>query len=177
MGPGSGPDSRIELDLESSPSALEPRRTRPQVEQLSYERPKLEPVLQDGDLGSDETERTVGILLLVSLLPELLSIMMGHGTASLVNLVLPSILAWGLIQGEEWARVYILWGCVAQLVLAPALAFAMPHASLAVVASLLRNGGLVVLVAGRSLSRPAYFAALGVLGVGVLLGLAGSLLP
>lgn len=170
------PDSRIELDLEPGAGAPESRRQRPMVESVAYERPRLEAVLREDDLGSDETERTVGILLLVSLLPDLLFVVLGHGSLSLISFILPGILAWGLIQGEEWARAYVFWACLAQLVLAPALVFAAPHAALLVTASVLRNGGLLMLVAGRSLTRPFYFAALGAVALGVLLGVAGAFL-
>ena len=169
------PGSKIELDLEpGDPSALS-RRQRPMADQVPFERPRIEPVLKDGDMGSDESQRTVGFLVLASLLPDLLGGVFGHGGLSVAGIGIPAIMAWGLISGSEFMAEYAFWACIAQLVLAPIMAFAFPHAALLVPATLLRYGGLAVLLSGKALSKNAYFTALAAIGLGVLSGILGTL--
>jgi hypothetical protein len=167
---------KIEMDLESAdPSALS-RRQRPMMDQVAFERPKIEPVLKDDSIGSDESQRTVGFLMLISLLPELMGGLLGHGSVSFLGLGIPAIVAWGLISGSDFITEYAFWACATQLVLAPVMVFTLPHAALLVPAVLFRYGGLAVLLSGKPLSRNAYFAALGAIGLGVLLGIIGTLL-
>lgn len=169
------PGPKIELDLEpGDPSALS-RRQRPVADPAAFERPRIEPVLKDGDIGSDESQRTVGFLVLASLLPDLLGGLFGHGALSVAGLGIPAIMAWGLISGSEFIAEYAFWACTAQLVLAPIMAFAFSHAALLVPAILLRYGGLAVLLSGKALSKKAYFAALTAIGLGVLSGIIGTL--
>ncbi len=146
------------------------------VDQVAFERPRIEPVLKDGDIGTDESQQTVGFLMLASLLPELLGGLLGHGSLSFAGLGIPAIVAWGLINGSDFIIEYAFWACTAQLVVAPLMAFALPHAALLVPAILFRYGGLAVLLSGRALSKKAYLAALGAIGFGVLLGIIGTLL-
>lgn len=167
---------KIEMDLEPVDSSALSRRQRPMVDQVAFERPRIEPVLKDGDIGSDESRQTVGFLMLASLLPELLGGLLGHGSVSFLGLGIPAIVAWGLISGSDFITEYAFWACTAQLVLAPVMAFTLPHAALLVPALLLRYGGLSLLLSGKALTRNAYFAALGAIGLGVVLGIMGTLL-
>jgi len=167
---------KIEMDLEPVDPSMLSRRQRPMVDQVAFERPRIEPVLKDDDIGSDESRRTVGFLMLASLLPELLGGLLGHGSVSFLGLGIPAIVAWGLISGSDFITEYAFQACVAQLVLAPVMVFALPHAALLVPALLFRYGGLALLLSGKPLSKQTYFAALGAIGLGVLLGIIGTLL-
>jgi hypothetical protein len=176
MASGEAPDSRIELDLDSGAPPVEPRRARPSVDPGFHERPKLEPVLKAGDVGTDESRQTVGYLVLVSLVPSLLGVLLGHGSMGLMGIAIPVGLAWGLITGHDWICEYAFWSCVLQLVLAPISVLGLPHAALIMPSLVLRYGALAVLLSGRPLSRTAYFGALGAIGLGTLMGILGALL-
>jgi len=167
---------KIEMDLEMADPSAPSRRQRPMVDQVAFERPRIEPVLKVDDIGSDESRQTVGFLMLASLLPELMGGLLGHGSVSFLGLGIPATVAWGLISGSDFIVEYAFWACVAQLVLAPVMVFTLPHAALLVPALLLRYGGLALLLSGRPLSKKTYFTALGAIGLGVLLGIIGTLL-
>lgn len=175
MASGETPDSRIELDLESGAPPIEVRRARPSVDQNFHERPKLEPVLKEGDVGTDESRQTVGYLVLVSLVPSLIGVLLGHGSMGLVGIGIPVALAWGLITGNDWICEYAFWSCVVQVVLAPISVIGLPHAALIMPSLVLRYGALALLLSDRPLSRSTYFGALGAIGLGTLLGIIGAL--
>lgn len=173
---GSAPETPIQLDLEPGASAPEPRRQRPQVESVAYERPKLEPVLKEGDVGSDETRQTVGFLMLAAMVPELIGGLFGHGSLSFVGVGIPVLTAWGLITGDDFICRYAFLSCLAQVATAPLLGFALPHPALMVPSMLLRYGGLAVLLSDRPLSRQAYILTLSAMGLGTVFGIIWSLL-
>ena len=146
------------------------------VEPVAYERPKLEPVLKEGDVGSDETRKTVGFLMLASLVPELIGGLVGHGSLSFVALGLPALTAWSLLTADDFICTRAFLSCVVQLVMAPVLMLALPHSGLLIFALMLRYGSLALLLSGRALSKKAYFTALGTIGLGILLGIISSVL-
>ncbi len=148
----------------------EPRRQRPQVESVAFERPKLEPAIQDGEVGSDQARQTVGFFMLIALLPDLVSGLLGHGSVGFVGVGIPAVIAWGLITGNDWICEYAFWSCIVQVVLAPMLAFALPHPALLVPSTLLRYGALALLLSDQVLSRRTYSLSLGAIGLGTLLG-------
>lgn len=167
---------KIELDRDPSEQGLPPRRQQPMGESVPFERPKLEPVVGEGDLGSDQTRQTVGVLMLIALLPGLVGVLLGHGQVGFLGLAIPAAIAWGLLTGNDWICEYAFWSCIAQVVLAPMLAFALPHPALLVPANLLQYGALALLLSDHVLSRRTYGLALGAVGLGTLLGFIATLL-
>ncbi|MBS1785862.1 MAG: hypothetical protein JST24_10575 [Acidobacteria bacterium] len=170
------PEPRIQLDVDAGAALPEPRRQRPMVESATFERPILEPAVQDGDIGSDQARQTVGFLMLIALVPDLVSGLLGHGSAGFMGLGIPAVIAWGLITGNDWICEYAFWSCIVQVALAPMLAFALPHPALLVPSTLLRYGTLALLLSDRVLSRKTYGLVLGAIGLGTLLGLIAGFL-
>ncbi|MBS1785768.1 MAG: hypothetical protein JST24_10105 [Acidobacteria bacterium] len=166
----------IQLDLEAGAALPEPRRQRPIVESVPFERPKLEPAIQEGEIGSDQARQTVGFLMLIALVPELVGGLLGHGSVGFVGMGIPAVIAWGLLTGNDWICEYAFWSCILQVVLAPMLAFTLPHPALLVPSTLLRYGALALLLSDRVLSRKTYGLALTAIGLGTLLGFVASIL-
>lgn len=165
-------ESPIELDLSPAPA---PRRARPVALEVRAPLPKLEPVLTEQHVGSDESERTVGLLFLLSALPAGLALLLGRGMGGLLGLVIPLYLGWGLIRQDDFAVRMVFLGCLLQLVTGLLSVFLFPGSLLYAIASLVQTSALLLLVSGKALRKGLYRAAVAVVVLGSLGGVLGVL--
>jgi hypothetical protein len=169
---------KIELDFseEGSLNTSVPRRGRPVFnDQPVVSLPKIEPILKESDVGTDEAERTVGICLIISALPALLALLFGHG-AGILAVFIPIVVGVGLIRGEAFAQRWMFAACLANLVISMVMALAFPHSILFALGGVAQYGGLLLLVSGRAISKVTYRLTLLVVLVGTLLGSLGATL-
>ncbi|MBL0210100.1 MAG: hypothetical protein IPQ13_04165 [Holophagaceae bacterium] len=162
----------IELDLTGNQPHQDdgPRRSRPIIREAQPSLPKIEPILGETDVGSDETERTVGILFVLSAFPGALSFLSGHGTGALLSIAVPLYFGIGLLRRDEFIKQWVFAACFIQLIIGVLTALIFPTSILMVAGGLAQNGGLLVLVSGRALSRRMYLLSLAAVTVGTLAG-------
>jgi hypothetical protein len=175
--PNPGESPKIELDLPDNesvqPSSL--RRGRPIFQEPMPAVPKIEPVLGETDIGSDEAERTVGIFFIVSAIPGVISLLLGYGAGGILNIAIPIYLGVGLLRGDDFVHQWVFAACLAQLVISAVVALAFPHTILFAAGAIAQNGGLLALVSGRAFSKFAYRFALGAVILGTLVSLVGAI--
>jgi hypothetical protein len=176
--PKPGEPSKIELDLpnDESVQASSLRRGRPIFQEPMPAVPKIEPVLSETDIGSDEAEHTVGIFFIVSAIPGVISLLLGHGAGGILSIAIPIYLGVGLLRGDDFVHQWVFAACLAQLVISTVVALAFPHAILFAAGGIAQNGGLLALVSGKALSKIAYRIALGAVIFGTLVSLIGAIL-
>ena len=173
-GPGEHPKIELDLTDERSDRVPSSRRNRPVVEMPMPSAPRIEPVLAETDIGSDEAEYTVGIFFLVSAIPGLISLFVGHSAGGILSIAIPIYLGVGLLRGDDFAHQWALAACLVQLVIGVVVALAFPHAILVAIGAIAKNGGLLALVARKALSKFAYRLALGSVIFGTLISLIGA---
>jgi hypothetical protein len=110
-GPGEHPKIELDLTDERSDHIPSSRRSRSVVEIPMPSAPKIEPVLGETDIGSDEAEYTVGVFFLVSAIPGLISLFVGHGAGGILSIAIPIYLGVGLLRGDDFAHQWALAAC------------------------------------------------------------------
>ncbi len=170
------PNPRIELDLggQDSIGDAQPRHLRHVSQQTMPPAPKVEAVLKETDIGSDEAERTVAIFFLLSAVPGVLSMLLGHGAGGLFGILIPIYFGIGLLRGDDFVHQWVVAACIVQLIVGPLSALASPRSIVFILGGVLESVGLLVLVSGKALSRQAYQICLGVVGLGIVMELVGS---
>jgi len=170
------PAQRIELDLGDQGLASESasRRSKPVFQPPPPSLPKLEPVLGESDIGSDEAEHTVGYFLLASALPGVLSMVAGRGSVGLFGIAIPIYLGVGLLRGDDFAKQWVFAACLVQLIIGPITFIISPGSWLFIAGGIVQNLGLLVLVSGKALSRQVFRICLSAVAIGVIIGVFGA---
>lgn len=174
--PEATPDPRIELDFGPSGPDRDPfpRRVRQVSQDTMPALPKIEPMMQDGDVGSDEAERTVGIFFLLTALPGVLALLFSPNAGGLVGIAIPLYFGIGLLRGDEFVQQWVVAACAVQFILAPVSAFISPRSIWFILGGLAQSGGLLILVSGKVLSRQTYRLCLAGVGLGILISSVGA---
>jgi len=170
------PEPRIELDLAGQEQASEStsRRGKPVFQPPPPSLPKLEPVLGESDIGSDEAEQTVGYFLLASAIPSVISMIAGRGPVGLLGIAIPIFLGIGLLRGDDFAKQWVFAACLVQLVIGPITFMISPGSWLFIAGGIIQNLGLLVLVSGKVLSKQVFRVCLSAVAIGVLVGVFGA---
>ena len=170
------PAPRIELDLEGQGPSSEStsRRGKPLFQPPPPSLPKLEPILGESDIGSDEAEQTVGYFLLASAIPGVLSMVAGRGSVGLLGIAIPIYLGIGLLRGDDFAKQWVFAACLVQLIIGPITFMISPGSWLFIAGGITQNLGLLVLVSGKALSKQVFRICLSAVAIGVLVGVFGA---
>lgn len=163
----------IELDVQTEGAGPSHRRSRPNLPEPEPSLPPLENILGEGWVGSDQTEQTVGFLFLLSALPGVILGLMGHGGA-LLSAIVPILIGLGFLNRSDLIRKWVLISCIFQLALGTITLFAAPKAIFVVLGLWATQGGLLMLVSGKALSRNAYLCSIGGVVLGTVIGTLSS---
>lgn len=169
---------RIELDLGGPVSAQGSNRGR--IRQVSQDSlvplPPIVPTMNDFGVGGDELERMVGILFLLSALPGVISLLLGHGPGGLLGIAIPLYFGIGLLRGDAFVRRFVIVACVVQIIASPLSALVSPRSVLYIIGGVAQSSGLLVMILGGYLSKTKYMFCIGIVVVGFLTGFVGSFL-
>jgi len=155
------PTDRIELDLDPRPST--PRRTAPPPVNQNplFEMPKLYPVVDSSMLGSDQTQKTVAILILLNAVPGIIGFLSSHGNAGdLVSIPVSLILGIWMFSGSDFIRKLFLYYSILQLGIG-VVYFALTMGSGLLVMTFMSFNilsiiGMIYLLSGDAISRKKY---------------------
>ncbi len=173
------PIGRIELDLDSRPFTA--RRTAPSSNHQNshFEMPKIYPVLDSSVLGSDQTQRTVALLILMNAIFEFIVLGSGHGNPS--NLIaIPASLILGvlLFRGSEFIQKLCLYYYIFQLGVGIIFFLLTMGAGSIFIVFMLLNimsiVGMIYLLSGDAISRKKYIFCIAFIMIGKAISSLGS---
>ena len=173
--PGDPPKIELDLTPVESDQGSSTRRGRPVFQPPMPPVPKIEPIIGETDIGSDEAEHTVGIFFIVSAIPAILSMVLGHGAVDIFGIAVPIYLGAGLIRGDDFVHQWVFAICLVNLVISAIVALAFPHSILFAIGVIAQNVALLVLVSGKALSRTTYRISVGAVEIGTLISLVGTI--